>query len=104
MTDQYSVSNIESAIKFAKDGIVSKTLLNAPKSKGCPVLHGGRTIPFGTHRQYARHDSLSWRKWKANARGDEHRAKEGVWVHMPAGQLHAIDAESDLVFLLTLFR
>jgi quercetin dioxygenase-like cupin family protein len=33
-----------------------------------------------------------------------HAVKPGTWIHMRTGLDHAVRAEEDLVFLLTLFR
>lgn len=100
----YSIEDIESAIEFARDGIVSKTLLDASESKVVLFcMSSGQSLSEHTASMPA---TIHFLKGSGKIRlgEDEHETKEGLWVHMPAGQLHAIDAEEDMVFLLTLFR
>ncbi|MFQ5910540.1 MAG: cupin domain-containing protein, partial [Thermoplasmata archaeon] len=104
MADRYTISDIASAIEFAEDGIVSKTILDTPESKVVLFcMAGGQSLSEHTASMPATIHFLGG-SGKVRLGEDEHPVKEGVWVHMPAGQLHAIDAEADLVFLLTLFR
>jgi quercetin dioxygenase-like cupin family protein len=101
---EYSIHDVESAIEFAKDGIVSKTLLDAPESKVVLFcMSSGQSLSQHTASMPATIQFIRG-SGKIRLGEDEHAAKEGLWVHMPAGQLHAIDAESDMVFILTLFR
>ena len=104
MTEQYLVSDIASSIEFAEDGIVSKTILDAPKSKVVLFcMSSGQSLSEHTASMPAVIHVLGG-SGTVRLDQDEHPAKEGVWIYMPAGQIHAVNAESDLVFLLTLFR
>ena len=98
----YSIQDVESAVEFAQDGIVSKTLLDAPESKVVLFcMSSGQSLSEHTASMPATIQVLKG-SGKIRLGEDEHAAKENLWVHMPAGQLHAIDAEEDLVFILTL--
>lgn len=102
--DQPWVGNLNELVQFAERGIVSKTLIDCPKSKivhfsmrtgqslsghaaGTPatihVLQGEGTITLGE---------------------TDYDASPGSIYYMPAGQYHAVKSTDDLVFLLNLFR
>ncbi len=96
--------DLEGMIEFAKDGIVSKTLLEETQGKviffcfssgqslsehtvdipaAIYVLKGSGNIMIG-HKVFP--------------------AKSGSWLYIPAGLPHAVKATEDFVFLLHMFR
>ncbi len=93
-----------SLIEFAKDGIVSKTFLERPEvkmvlfcmSKGQMLSEHTSSMPAAIHT--LRGNAI------IKLGEEDHEASPGTWIYMPANTVHAITAEDDLVFLLTLFR
>ncbi len=96
--------DLESMIEFAKDGIVSKTLI---KTNGREVslfcMSAGQTI--STHRA-----SSPAIVHVIQGQGDialsnkTYHAKPNDWFYMPAQLPHSVRANENLVFLLTLFK
>ena len=96
--------DLESMIEFAKDGIVSKTLV---KTSGREIslfcMSAGQTI--STHKS-----SFPATIHVVQGQGDialgnkTYHAKPNAWFFMPAQLPHSIEATGNIVFLLTLFK
>ena len=96
--------DLESMIEFAKDGIVSKTLV---KTSGREIslfcMSAGQTI--STHKS-----SFPATIHVIQGQGDialgnkTYHAKPNAWFFMPAQLPHSIEATGNIVFLLTLFK
>jgi quercetin dioxygenase-like cupin family protein len=96
--------NIEDAIEFAKDGIVSKTITDQPHAKVILFcMASGQSLSEHTASVPAAIHFIQGTGQIALA-DQEHSARPGVWLHLPAQLPHSIYAAEDLVFLLTLFK
>lgn len=96
--------NFEDMIEFAKDGIVSKTLV---KTVGREVslfcMSTGQTI--STHRSnFPAIIHVLQGHGEVALADQKYEAKSNSWFYMPANLPHAIHATDNLVFLLTLFK
>jgi len=96
--------DLDSMMEFAKDGIVSKTLLKNPKREiSLFCMSKGQTM--STHKS-----SFPAVIHVLQGNGEEaladttYQAKPNSWFYMPAQLPHAIEATGNLVFLLTLFK
>ena len=96
--------DLEGGIEFAKDGIVSKTLMEEPQ---------GKVVFFCfTSGQSLSEHTVSFPATIYVLRGSGnimigHKvfpAKPGAWIYLPANLPHAVQATDDFVFLLHLFR
>jgi quercetin dioxygenase-like cupin family protein len=96
--------DLEAAVEFAADGIVSKTLLVQPGANvslfcmaaGQSMSEHAASCPAAIHVLKGSGAVRLGRK--------SHQARPGSWYYMPKGLLHALRADEDFVFLLTLFR
>lgn len=98
------VTNLESMIEFAKEGIVSKTFLDRPDLKMVLFcMAKGQSLSEHTASMPA---SIHVLKGKAiiTLGENKYEAAPGLWVYMPAELKHAINALEDFVFLLTLHK
>ncbi len=96
--------NLEDMIEFAKDGIVSKTLV---KGVGREVslfcMSSGQSI--STHRSsFPATIHVVHGKGEVMLANEKHQAGPNAWFYMPANLPHAVRATENLVFLLTLFK
>ncbi len=101
---QYSVANLDEMIEFAKDGIVSKTIVDEPRSKVvlfCMVA--GQSLSEHTASVPATIQVLRG-EGTITLDGNEVKGVPGTLVFMPEKQLHALKAEKDMVFLLHLMK
>ncbi len=98
------VGNLDEMIEYAKDGIVSKTIVDTPETKivlfafspGQCLSEHTASVPASIHVL----DGTA-----SITLGDErHDAGPGTYVYMPAELKHAVDAPDKMVFLLTLHR
>jgi quercetin dioxygenase-like cupin family protein len=98
------VGDLNSAIQFAENGIVSKTLVDCPKSK--IVLFSMVTGQSISGHAAGTAATIHVLQGKADIQldQDKYEGKPGSFYYMPAKLYHAVRAEEDLVFLLTLFR
>ena len=100
----YSVSNLEGMIEFAKDGIVSKTIVDEPRSKvvlfcmaaGQSLSEHTASVPATIH--------VIRGEGTITLDGNKTRGTPGTFVFMPEKQPHALKAEKDMVFLLHLMK
>lgn len=96
--------DLEAMMEFAKDGIVSKTLIKIPKreislfcmSKGQSISTHKSNFPAVIH--------VLQGNGEVTLADKTYPAKPNAWFYMPAQLPHAIEATGDLVFLLTLFK
>lgn len=86
------------------DGILSRTLYQDERIKA--VVFG-----FGAGEELSEHTSarpavLYFVRGEATLGlgDDQHEARSGTWVHMPAGLRHSVRAKTPLVMLLLLLR
>jgi len=95
---------LEDMIEFARDGIVSKTVL---KAKGKEVslfcMSAGQALSSHTSSYPAIIHVLQG-KGEVTLANKKYEAKPNAWFYMPANLPHAIQATENLVFLLTLFK
>jgi len=96
--------NLEDMVEFAKDGIVSKTLVKAVgREVSLFCMSAGQTISTHTSSFPAIIHVLQGKGEVALA-DQKYDAKSNSWFYMPANLPHAIQATDRLVFLLTLFK
>jgi len=96
--------DVEGMIEFAKEGIVSKTVLKAPgKDVTLFCMSAGQLISSHTSSYPATIHVLKG-KGEVTLANRRYEAKPNAWYYMPAGLPHAVQAVEDLVFLLTLFK
>jgi len=96
--------DLESVVEFAKNGIVSKTLVKTRSaeislfcmSPGQSISTHKSSFPAIIHVLHGiGHVTLATKSYQA---------KPNAWFYMPAQLPHAIEATENLVFLLTLFK
>ncbi|MCK5548702.1 MAG: cupin domain-containing protein [Thermoplasmata archaeon] len=100
----YVVSDLDSMIEFAKEGIVSKTLTDQPRVKvvlfcmsaGQSLSEHTASVPATVHVLKGEGTITLDKK--------DFEASPGTWVFMPQKQLHALSAKKDMVFLLHLSK
>jgi quercetin dioxygenase-like cupin family protein len=98
------VGNLSEIIEFAKDGIVSKTIVDESAVKALIMAFApGQSLSEHTAGVPA---SIHILKGHASVLlGDErHDAPAGTYIYMPAGLKHAVDAIDEMVFLLHLHK
>ncbi len=103
-TEGAIVKNLDDLVEFASDGIVSKTFLDRPEVKEVLfAMSMGQELSEHTAGMPA---SIHVLKGKGiiTLDKDESEVRPGTWIYMSKGQVHAVRATEDLVFLLTLFR
>jgi len=96
--------NLDEMIEFAKDGIVSKTLVKMPgreislfcMSQGQSMSTHKSSFPAIIHALQG--------SGEVTLADKTYQAKPNAWFYMPAQLPHAIEATGNLVFLLTLFK
>lgn len=98
------VVNLERMAEFAQNGIVSKTIVDEQYAKtvlfcmatGQSLSEHTVSVPAAIHI-LAGHGQVTLGE-------EQHEAKAGVWIHMPAETRHAVQSDYNLVFLLTLYK
>jgi len=96
--------NLNEMVEFAKDGIVSKTLV---KTVGREIslfcMSQGQSI--STHKSsFPAIIHVLQGPGEVTLSDKTYEAKPNAWFYMPAQLPHAIEATGNLVFLLTLFK
>lgn len=96
--------NLEDMIEFARDGIVSKTVLKkADKEVSLFCMSTGQSL--STHAaSYPAIIHVLRGKGEVTLKNRKYEATANAWFYMPAKLPHAVEAIEDLVFLLTLFK
>ena len=98
------VGNLTEITEFAKDGIVSKTIVDETAVKALIMAFApGQSLSEHTASMPA---SIHILQGHASVLlGDErHDAPAGTYIYMPANLKHAVDAIDDMVFLLHLHK
>jgi len=95
---------LESMIEFAKDGIVSKTLVKtSSKEVSLFCMSAGQSI--STHKSsFPAIIHVLRGAGEVSLASKTYHAKPNVWFYLPPQVPHAIEARDNLVFLLTLFK
>jgi len=95
---------LEDMIEFARDGIVSKTVLKAvDKEVSLFCMSAGQSLSSHTSSFPAIIHVLRG-EGEVTLANKNYEAKPNAWFYMPANLPHAVQATEDLVFLLTLFK
>jgi len=103
-TKQGVHANLENMIEFARDGIVSKTVLKASdKEVSLFCMSTGQLLSSYTSSYPAIIHVLRG-KGEVTLAKKKYGATANAWFYMPANLPHAIQATEDFVFLLTLFK
>lgn len=96
--------DLEGMIEFPRDGIVSKTVLKkAGKDVTLFCMSAGQLMSSHTSSYPAIIHVLQG-KGEVTLANKKYEAKPNAWFYMPAGLSHAIRAQQNQVFLLTLFK
>jgi len=91
-------------IEFAKDGIVSKTVLKAAgREVSLFCMSTGQGLSSHTSSYPAIIHVLQG-KGEVTLANKKYEAKPNAWFYMPANLPHAVQSTENLVFLLTLFK
>lgn len=97
-------ADLEGMIEFAKDGIVSKTVLKKPdREVSLFCMSPGQALSSHTASYPAIIHVLRGRG-EVTLRNRKHEAKANAWFYLPANLPHAVEAIEELVFVLTLFK
>jgi len=98
------VADLESMVEVAEQGIVSKAIVENEHHKIIQfTLAAGQELSEHTASVPAVIHVLKGRG-TVSLGGEVHEARPGMLYYMPAELKHAVVAEGDLVFLLTMFR
>jgi quercetin dioxygenase-like cupin family protein len=104
LIDKAWVGNLDAMVEFASDGIVSKTVVDEPRTKVVLfAMETGQSLSEHTASMPATIHILQGRA-SLLLGGERHDAPPGTWIYMPANLNHAVDAVENVVFLLTLLR
>lgn len=104
MNEKAFVANINELIEFAKQGTVSKTIVDNDNTKIVLfAMSEGQSLSEHTASVPATIQVLDGTATVLLG-GESYDASPGTLIYMPAKLPHAIDANEDLVFLLTLIR
>ena len=102
--DQAASFDLVALAEVAEGGIVSKTLVENEHHK---LVH----FTFAPGQELSEHTAsvpavIHVLSGEGTVRlgAEEHRARPGGLFYMPAGLPHAVHADGELVFLLTMFR
>lgn len=96
--------DLESMIEFAKDGIVSKTLVKTSSREiSLFCMSAGQTI--STHiSSFPAVIHVIQGQGNISLGNKVYQAKPNAWFYMPAQLPHSIEATGNIVFLLVLFK
>ncbi len=96
--------DIEGMIEFAKDGIVSKSILKASdKEVSLFCMSTGQMLSSHTSNYPAIIQVLKG-KGEITLAKKRYQAKINDWFYMPANLPHAVLSTDNMVFVLTLFK
>lgn len=97
-------ADLESMVEFAKDGIVSKTLVKAgSREVSLFCMCAGQSI--STHKcSFPAIIHVLRGNGDVTLADKTYRGKPNAWFYMPAHLPHSIEANENFVFLLTLFK
>jgi quercetin dioxygenase-like cupin family protein len=103
-TERPVTADLEAMVDVADKGIVSKAIVENEHHKLIHfTLAAGQELSEHTASVPAVIHILRGRG-KVTLGGEEHEARPGMLYYLPAELKHAVVAEADLVFLLTMFR
>jgi quercetin dioxygenase-like cupin family protein len=103
-TDKPVVADLEAMVDVADQGIVSKAIVENEHHKLIHfTLAAGQELSEHTASVPAVIQILQGRG-TVTLGGDVHEGRPGMLFYMPAELKHAVVADEDLVFLLTMFR
>lgn len=98
------VADLESMVEVAEQGIVSKAIVENEHHKIIEfTLAAGQELSEHTASVPAVIHVLQG-QGTVSLGGAAHEARRGMLYYMPAEMKHAVVAQDDLVFLLTMFR
>lgn len=104
MPDQPIVVDLEHLVQFASQGIVSKSFLETDRTKLVLFcMESGQQLSEHTAGMPAIIHVLRGRA-QVTLGEQVHQAQPGLLLYLPAGTVHAVTAQENLVFLLTLLR
>ena len=97
-------ADLKSMVEFARGGIVSKSVVEGPwgkiilfcMAKGQALSEHTASVPAVVH--------VLGGQGTIKLGTEQHQARPGSWFFMPARLVHAVYAERNLVFLLTMFQ
>jgi quercetin dioxygenase-like cupin family protein len=99
-----TVVDLESMVEIAQDGIVSKAIVENEHHK---IIH----FSFAKGQELSEHTAsvpavihVLQGRGTVVLGGERHDAGPGCLYYMPANLKHAVVADEELVFLLTMFR
>lgn len=99
-----AIFNLKESVEFAKDGIVSKTLIDIKEVKYVLFcFEKGQKLSKHT-APFAAGILVLEGKGKFLLGSKVYAGKEGSFFHMPPGLIHAVTAEERLVFLLVMVK
>lgn len=102
--NEYSVFDLDGMVEFAKDGIVSKTIIDEPHSKVVLFcMAAGQSLSEHTASVPAT-ILVTGGEGTITLDGNDLKGVPGKFIFMPKNQLHALKAEKDLVFVLHLMK
>jgi len=98
------VADLAAMVEVAEDGIVSKAIVENEHHK---IIH----FSFAAGQELSEHTAsvpavihILQGRGTVTLDGERHEANPGTLFYMPAELRHAVVAEDELVFLLTMFR
>ena len=103
-TAQRVYANLEGMIEFAKDGIVSKTVLKAPDKEISLFCMSTGQMLSSHMSSYPAIVHVLRGKGEITLAKKKYAAKINDWFYMPANLPHALHSTDNMVFLLTLFK
>ena len=96
--------DLESIVEFAKNGIVSKTLIKT-KTTEVSLFCMSPWQSISTHKSsFPATIHVLCGNGVVTLADKNYQTKPNAWFYMPAQLPHAIEATENLVFLLTLFK
>jgi quercetin dioxygenase-like cupin family protein len=103
-SDQPWIGDLNEMVQFAEGGIVSKTLVDRPKTNvSLFAMKTGQTMSGHSASSPATIHVLSG-AGTIQIGDTEYEGKAGSLYYLPAGLYHALTSTDDLVFLLDLFH
>ncbi len=97
-------ADLEGMIEFAQDGIVSKTLVKM-RSREVSLFCMSAGQSLSTHKSsFPAIIHVLRGNGEVVLANKTYQAKPNAWFYMPAQLPHSIEANENLVFLLTLFK
>lgn len=98
------IANLSEMVQFAKQGTVSKTIIDNDKTKVVLfAMDTGQSLSEHTASTPATIHILSGAA-EVQLGKEFHDAAPGTFIYMPPKLTHAIEAKESLIFLLTLIR